>query len=345
VRVVGQNGQGEHRSKRFLITGGAGFIGSHLADALVARGDRVVVLDDLSTGRRENVEHLLETDRVDFVEGSTLNADLVDTLVRDADVCLHLASAVGVQLIVSHPLESLLKNVRGSDIVLSAAAKHGRRALFTSTSEVYGKNSAGALAEDADRILGSPFLSRWSYAIAKGFGESLAYGLHRDKGAETVVVRLFNTVGPRQTGMYGMVLPRFVRQALRGEDLTVYGNGTQTRCFAHVHDTVAALLTLIDEDKAIGQVFNIGATTELAIIELARRVIERAGSDSKIQLVPYAEAYDEGFEELGRRKPDTTRLQQLTGWHPTRTVDDAIDDVILHERGLQAVTGRAALAT
>jgi UDP-glucose 4-epimerase len=329
---------------RTLITGGAGFIGSHLADSLVASGHEVTVLDDLSTGRIENLEHLLGSGRVEFVEGSTLDAALVDRLVAGADTCLHLASAVGVQLIVSSPLESLIKNVRGADIVLSAAARHGRRVLFTSTSEIYGKNSAGALGEDADRVLGSPFTARWSYAIAKGFGESLAHGLHRDRAAQTIVVRLFNTVGPRQTGQYGMVLPRFVRQAVANEDVTVYGNGTQTRCFAHVHDTVAALTALLGHEESVGQVFNIGADLELPIIELARRVIERSGSSSKIVLVPYEDAYGEGFEELGRRRPDTGRLEALTGWRPTRTVDDAIDDVILYERGIQGATDQTELA-
>ncbi len=323
--------------RNVLVTGGAGFIGSHLCDALVARGDTVTVLDDLSTGRLENLSQILETPQVRFVEGSVTDTTLVDDLVGEADLCLHLASAVGVQLIVSNPLESLRTNVQGTDNVLSAASRHGCRALFTSTSEVYGKNSQGALTEDADRVLGSPFKSRWAYAIAKSFGESLAYGLHRDSGAETIVVRLFNTVGPRQTGRYGMVLPRFVRQALMGEDLSVFGNGTQTRCFAHVHDTVAALLLLVEADDAVGTVFNIGATDEMAIIELARRVIERTGSDSKIELVPYDEAYDDGFEELGRRQPDTSAVRALVPWQPTRTVDDAIDDVILHERG-RAIT-------
>jgi UDP-glucose 4-epimerase len=328
----------------YLVTGGAGFIGSHLADALVARGDRMVLVDDLSTGRRENIEHLLGSSQVSYVQGTVTDGQLVDELMASVDRCFHLASAVGVLLIVSNPLESLLNNVRGTDNVLSAAERHGRRLLFTSTSEVYGKNSDGVLSEDSDRILGSPFKSRWAYAIAKGFGESMAYGLHRATGAETTVVRLFNTVGPRQTGMYGMVLPRFVRQALTGEDLSVYGNGTQTRCFAHVHDVVHALLLLMDNDEALGRVFNVGATTEMPIIELARRVIERSGSESRIQLVSYADAYDDGFEELGRRKPDTTSLRELTGWDPTRTVDDAIDDVILYERALVAQEGESALA-
>jgi UDP-glucose 4-epimerase len=332
-------------SMRYLITGGAGFIGSHLADALVARGDQVVILDDFSTGRRSNVEHLVSGDTVELVEGSILDSSLVGDLMSRVDRCFHLASAVGVQLIVSNPLASLLKNVRGTDIVLSAGAARGIRVLFTSTSEVYGKNSSGALSEDSDRVLGSPFKSRWSYAIAKGFGESMAYGLSRDSGAEMTVVRLFNTVGPRQTGMYGMVLPRFVRQALSGDDLTVYGNGTQTRCFAHVHDSVQGILGVMDEDRAIGRVFNIGATTELPIIELARRVIERTGSASGIDLVSYEEAYDEGFEELGRRKPNTAALREMIGWEPTRTIDDAIDDVVLHERAREAVEGSPSVAT
>lgn len=331
-------------SRRYLVTGGAGFIGSHLTDLLIARGDRVVILDDLSTGRRENIQHLLNLTAVEFVEGSVLDEDLLEELMPSVDACLHLASAVGVQLIVSNPLDSLLRNVRGTDRVLSAAARHGCRVLFTSTSEVYGKMSDGALSEDSDRILGSPFKSRWAYAIAKGFGESLAYGLHRDGGAETMVVRLFNTVGPRQTGMYGMVLPRFVRQALAGDDLTVYGNGTQTRCFAHVHDTVHAIALVLDCDDAVGRVFNVGATTETPIVELARRVIERTGSGSKIELVPYAEAYEEGFEELGKRKPDTTALNQLTGWVPSRTIDDAIEDVILHEQSRLALQGSPSVA-
>ncbi len=321
--------------RHVLVTGGAGFIGSHLCDALLARGDRVTVLDDLSTGRTDNLAHVTASPDLTFVEGCATDAALVDDLVKSTDLCLHLASAVGVQLIVSNPLESLLKNVRGADTVMSATARHDRHLLFTSTSEVYGKNSSGALDENSDRILGSPFKSRWAYAIAKSFAESMAHGQHRMAGARNTVVRLFNTVGPRQTGMYGMVMPRFVRQALAGEDLTVYGNGTQTRCFAHVHDTVQGILLLIDDKRAIGNVFNIGTSDEMAIIELARLVIERTGSHSRIELVPYEDAYDQGFEELGRRKPDTAALRELTGWAPTRTVEDAIDDVILHERGLR----------
>lgn len=317
---------------RILVTGGAGFIGSHLADALCQRGHSLIVLDDLSTGRLHNIEHLVASGQVEFVAGTTSRYELVEELVERSDRCLHLASAVGVQLVVSHPLESLLRNVHGCDNVLNAAARHGKRVLFTSTSEVYGKNAEGGLSETSDRVLGSPFVGRWNYAIAKEFGESLAYGLYRDRGAETIVVRLFNTVGPRQTGMYGMVLPRFVRQAIADEDLTVYGDGTQVRCFAHVADTVRGIQLLLDDDRAIGRVFNIGNTVPLTIMELAHRVIERSASSSQIRMVPYEDAYDEGFEELGRRQPDTTAIRELTGWEPEFTVEDAIDDVIAYER-------------
>ncbi|MDQ4129523.1 MAG: GDP-mannose 4,6-dehydratase [Actinomycetota bacterium] len=330
---------------RYLLTGGAGFVGSHLADVLTTRGDHVLILDDLSTGRRENIEHLVESELVEFVEGSVLDADLVDECMRSVDACLHLASPVGVKLVVSQPLDSLQRNVRGNDIVISSAAAHGCKLLFTSTSEVYGKNSQGALSEDSDRVLGSPFMARWSYATAKAFGEALAHGHWRQNGVPMIVVRLFNTVGPRQSGAYGMVLPRFVRQALVGEDLTVYGNGTQSRCFGHVLDTVHAIGLLLESDGAPGNVYNVGSTTEIPIVELARRVIERAGSDSKVRLVPYREAYDAGFEDLGRRKPDTTAIEELTGWAPTRTVDEAIDDVIAYEQSsLSARNGNLRLA-
>ncbi len=316
---------------RYLVTGGSGFIGSHLTELLVAQDHTVTILDDLSTGRRENVWHLLG-DRVAFVEGTVTDATLVDELMKDADACIHLASAVGVQLIVDRPLEALLANVRGIDIVMEAAARRGRRLLYSSTSEVYGKNTTGALAEDNDLLLGSPFKARWSYAIAKSFGEALAHGYHRDLGADVVTVRLFNTVGPRQSALYGMVLPRLVRQALAGDDLTVYGDGSQTRCFVHVRDTVEAIALLCDDPRAVGSVYNIGKTTPITIMDLAIRVIERTNSDSRICLVPYDAAYPAGFEELGRRQPDTSRLQELTGWRPSRTLDDAIDDVVAHER-------------
>lgn len=318
---------------RFLVTGGAGFIGSHLTDALIARGDTVLVLDDLSTGRLANLELALDTGQAEFVEGSTVDRSIVDDCVEATDACFHLASSVGVKLIVDRSLDTLLKTVRGNDTVFASAAELGRRVLFTSTSEIYGKNRDGALKEDADRVLGPPTMSRWTYSTAKAFGENLAYGYHSERGAENIVVRLFNAVGPRQAGAYGMVLPRFVQQALDGDNLTVYGDGVQSRCFAHVGDSIRAVVTLMETDEAIGDVFNIGSDHEIPIVELARLVIERSGSSSEIDHIPFDVAYGEGFEELGRRKPDTSKLQALLGWEPSKTVEDAIDDVIAHERG------------
>jgi UDP-glucose 4-epimerase len=296
-------------------------------DTIVQRGDSVLVLDDFSTGRLENLEHLQAADAVEVLEGSVMDPAAVDEAVSQVDAVFHLAAAVGVKLVIAQPLDSLLRNVRGTDTVIEASARHRRPFVFTSSSEVYGKNSNGPVNEDADRILGSPLKTRWAYANAKSLGEALAHAYHREQGFPMVVARVFNCVGPRQTGAYGMVLPRFVAQALEGRDLTVYGNGTQTRTFCHVSDTTDALLRLMDSDGAIGGVYNVGGTEEIAVIELARRVIERTGSQSTIRLVPYEEAYEEGFEELGRRLPDTTALRKLTGWRPTRTVDDAIEDI------------------
>ena len=316
---------------RHLITGGAGFIGSHLADALTARGDSVVILDDLSTGRRANVEHLLDAGTAEFVEGSVLDADLVDDCMQAVDSCMHLASAVGVELVVGKPLDTLLTNVRGNDVVISTAARRRKRLLFTSTSEIYGKNGGVALREDSDRILGSPFKARWAYSTAKAFGEALVHSHCLETGADMVVVRLFNTVGPRQTGAYGMVLPRFVQQALAGRDLTVYGDGSQSRCFVHVLDTVQAILDVFDRPSASGHVYNVGSTDEVRIVDLARMVIERAGSEARVEFVPYEDAYGDEFEELGRRKPDTSAIEQLTGWKPRRRLEQTIDDVIAYE--------------
>jgi nucleoside-diphosphate-sugar epimerase len=327
---------------RCLITGGAGFIGSHLVDLLAARGDSVVVIDDLSTGSRANLDGQLRSN-VEFIEGSVTDEALVDTCMRSVDACVHLASAVGVQLVVNRPLETLRRNVLGSDVVISAAARLECPLLFASTSEIYGKRSDGALSEDADRIVGPPHKLRWSYATAKAFGEALAYSYVKEQGSWMAVVRLFNTVGPRQTGAYGMVLPRFIRQALSGHDLTVYGDGTQSRCFAHVLDVVRGMVLVLDDKRSSGRAFNIGAAREITIMDLARRVIDRTGSASAIRLVPYEEAYDEGFEELGRRKPDTSAIRELTGWTPSRTVDDAIDDVIVYERQARALPPRATV--
>lgn len=317
-----------------LVTGGAGFIGSHLIEALIAQGcdEEIVILDDLSTGTAENVERLCEHDDVSFVHGSVTDADVVDDLMQSASRCFHLASAVGVQMVVNEPLRTLMQGVRGSNVVMHAAAGYNVPVLFTSTSEVYGKQSRHALTEQDDLVIGSPAKGRWTYAISKTFGEALISGYYRQRGAHATVVRLFNTVGPRQTGMYGMVLPRFVRQALRGDDLTVYNDGLQTRCFTHVQDTVAALLLLAGNEQANGRTFNIGSTSPVTIVDLARRVIEHSGSSSEIRMVPYEQAYAPGFEELGARRPDTSALRELTGWEPQLTLDDAIDDVIAYER-------------
>lgn len=316
----------------YLVTGGAGFIGSHLTDALIARGDSVLVLDDLSTGRRENLVKAIASGRAELVEGSVCDAALVDECMERTDACFHLASAVGVKLIVSETVDSLGRGVRGAQVVAESAYLLGRRLLFASTSEIYGKNRGEALREDSDRHLGPPSIARWSYSTAKAFGEALILGYHRERGADTVIARLFNTVGPRQSPAYGMVLPRFVQQSLASEYLTVYGDGTQSRCFCHVQDTVRALVMLMDEEGARGEAFNVGRADEISIQDLARLVIERTGSASEIRHVPYEEAYGEGFEELGRRRPDTAALRRLTGWRPRRDLGDAIEEIAAGSR-------------
>ncbi len=313
---------------RALITGGAGFIGSHLADRLLARGDQVVLLDDLSTGRLSNIAGLEGDPDAEFVLGSVLNADLVDHVVSRVDVVYHLAAAVGVNLIVEKPLESLMTNIRGTETVIEKAHKYGKRVLVASTSEIYGKNTSDRLSEDDDRILGSPLKSRWSYSEAKAIDEILAYTYWREKGLETVIVRLFNTVGPRQTGSYGMVIPRFVTQALRGEPLTVFGDGHQTRCFCSVQDVVGGILALSEHPEALGRVFNLGGTEEVSMAALAERIVRLVGSPSAIEFVPYDVAYEEGFEDMERRVPDTSRAHELVGFAPTSDLDDIIRAVI-----------------
>jgi UDP-glucose 4-epimerase len=317
---------------RALVTGGAGFIGSSLVDLLLERGDQVIALDDLSTGSFENIAHLDGRRDFEFVLGSILNADLVDDLVARSDAIFHLAAAVGVELIVEKPLESLGTNIRGSEIVFEKAHKYGTRILVTSTSEIYGKNTSDRLKEEDDRILGSPLKSRWSYSEAKAIDEILAYTYWREKGLETVIVRLFNTVGPRQTGHYGMVIPRFVSQAIRGEPLTVFGTGEQTRCFCYIGDVVKTLVALIEHPEAYGSVFNLGGQQEISIVELAERVIALSGSSSKIKYVSYDEAYEEGFEDMQRRVPDITRVQNLVGFEPEVSLDNIIKAVLAEQR-------------
>jgi len=317
---------------RALITGGAGFIGSHLADRLLADGHQVIVLDNLSTGRYENIEHLIGRPDFEFTLGSILNADLVDDVVSRSDAVFHLAAAVGVQLIVEKPLESLTTNIRGSEIVFEKSHKYDTRILVTSTSEIYGKNTSDRLGEEDDRILGSPLKSRWSYSEAKAIDEILAYTYWKQKGLRAVIVRLFNTVGARQTGYYGMVIPRFINQAIRNEAITVYGDGKQTRCFCFVGDVVDALVKLIDEPRAYGSVYNVGGTEEISIEDLAHRVIKLAGSHSKLRYVPYEEAYEEGFEDMQRRVPDTTKVHALIGFEARVQLDEIITSVLDEQR-------------
>ena len=315
-----------------LITGGAGFIGSHLADHLLARSHRVIALDNLSTGRHDNIKHLMGRNDFEFVLGSILNADLVDDLVARCDAVFHLAAAVGVNLIVEKPLESLATNIRGSETIFEKAHKYGTKVMVTSTSEIYGKNTSDRLHEDDDRILGSPLKSRWSYSEAKAIDEILAYTYWKEKGLETVIVRLFNTVGPRQTGSYGMVIPRFVTQAIRGEPITVYGSGEQTRCFCYVGDVVGALVDLMNHKEAYGKVFNIGGTQEISMADLAHKIVDLAESSSKIKYVSYEDAYEEGFEDMERRVPDITRVNTLIGFEPSVGLEEIIRLVITEQR-------------
>lgn len=312
---------------RTLVTGGAGFIGSHLADHLLERGDHVLLLDDLSTGRLDNIAHLRGRPDFELILGSILNADVVDDVVSRVDRVFHLAAAVGVKLIVQRPLESLRTNIVGSELVFEKAHKYGRPVLVTSTSEIYGKNSSDRLREEDDRILGSPLKSRWSYSEAKAIEEILAFTYWREKGLPTVIARLFNTVGPRQTGTYGMVIPRFVTQALGGDPITVYGDGSQTRCFVSVTEVVPALVALLESPDARGMAVNLGGTEEISIVDLAKTVIQTLGSSSEITFVPYSDAYEAGFEDMPRRVPDITRARELIGFEPQKTVTEIIRDV------------------
>jgi UDP-glucose 4-epimerase len=311
-----------------LVTGGAGFIGSHLVQALLGRGESVVVLDNLSTGRLANLDSLGSHPNLRFVHGSVLDELVVDELANQCDTVIHLAAAVGVKLIVEHPLRSLTTNVRGSEVVIGAAHRYRRKILVASTSEIYGKNGAGPLTEASDRILGDTSEARWFYSAAKALDEIMALAYHRERDLPTLVVRLFNTVGPRQSPEYGMVIPRFIRQALAGKPLTIFGDGTQRRCFCHVSDVVRALLALLEHPGAVGQVFNLGSTEEITIADLARRIIERTGSVSTLEFIPYNEAYGIGIEDMHRRLPDTTKVRALIGWAPERDLEYILEETI-----------------
>ena len=310
---------------RYLITGGAGFIGSHLSDALVARGDSVLILDNFTTGSKENLSGVAGS--VSVVSGDVLDFDLVTKLVSDSDFVVHLAAALGVFNIVNKPLESLKTNLRGTEVVLEVAEKFNRPILVASTSEIYGKNNKVPLNEEDDRIIGHPLKSRWSYSEAKAVDESLAYFYFQEKGLPIRLVRLFNTVGPRQVGHYGMVVPRFVNAAVSGSVLSVYGSGEQIRCFCHVSDAVRALLLVMDSDKAIGEVFNIGNNQQISIMDLAKKVIAVTGSTSSIYMVTYEKAYPAGFEDMERRVPDISKIKRVLGWEPEINLDQIIKDI------------------
>ncbi len=312
---------------RFLVTGGAGFIGSHLTDELIIRNHQVIILDNLSTGRLENIAHLKNNPNLELVRDTILNENLMDKLVEKCDIIFHLAAAVGVELIVKKPLESLTTNIKGSEIVLEMAYRYHKKVLITSTSEIYGKNINGPLKETDDRILGSPLKTRWSYSTAKAVDEMLAYVYWREKDVPSVIVRLFNTVGPRQTGAYGMVMPRFIQQALKNEPITIYGNGKQTRCFLHVKDAVGALIKLMDEPKAVGEVFNIGSQEEVSIDQLAKEIIRITNSKSKIEYIPYEKAYEEGFEDMQRRVPDISKINKLINFKPSYILSEIIKEI------------------
>jgi UDP-glucose 4-epimerase len=316
-----------------FVTGGAGFIGSHLTERLIERGQRVTVLDDLSTGQQENLAAMCGQSAFEFVEGSILDEPLVQALVAQVDVVYHLAAAVGVDWVLRHPLRSLETNIRGTDNVLRSCAAFQRPVLIASTSEVYGKNDKDALDENDDRVLGSARLSRWFYAAAKSIDEAFALAYWQELQLPVIVVRLFNTVGPRQTGRYGMVVPRFVRWAMRNEPLRVYGDGQQSRCFTNVQDVVRGLMALMDTPKARGEIFNIGQPNEIRIIDLARRIIELTESSSEIKLVPYDadDAYGAraaGYEDMRRRVPNATKLEQFTGFRPRIPLDQTLREVI-----------------
>lgn len=321
---------------RVLITGGAGFIGSHLADAYIERGDEVLVIDDLSTGTIENIRHLKNNPLFHYTIDSVHNQPVTAELVDQCDVVVHLAAAVGVKLIVESPVRTIETNVRGTEVVLALANKKKKRVLIASTSEVYGLSADVPFREDGNLVMGATTKGRWSYACSKAIDEFLALAYWREKKLPTTIVRLFNTVGPRQTGRYGMVIPTFVKQALAGRPITVYGNGKQTRCFGFVGDIVAALIKLMDRSDAVGQVYNIGSNEEISIFQLAEKVKELTNSDSEIVFMPYDEAYEEGFEDMPRRVPDITKINQLIGFHPEMTLEGILQSVISFQSGRPA---------
>jgi UDP-glucose 4-epimerase len=313
---------------RVLVTGGAGFIGSHLADALIARGNQVVALDNFSTGTTANIKHI--TKNFEIIDGDIRNTDLINETIKDVDLVFHMAAALGVKTILESPLESISTNIAGSEVVLNAAANHKKRILIASTSEIYGKNPKQPLNETDDRVVGSPQKIRWSYSDAKAIEEAMAFSLNQEKGLKVTTARLFNTVGPRQSAHYGMVVPRFVRSALKNEPISIYGDGTQSRVFCHVHDAIEALLALVGTDKTINEVYNVGGTGEITIKELAETVIKETKSQSSIEYIPYEKAYAPGFEDMQRRVPDISKIKQELNWTPKKNLSQIIADVAQH---------------
>jgi UDP-glucose 4-epimerase len=315
---------------RILITGGAGFIGSHLADALIARGDHVVALDNFSTGSTANIKHI--TKNFEIIHGDIRNAELIDETIKDVDLVLHMAAALGVNTILESPLESISTNITGSEVVLKAAANHKKRILIASTSEIYGKNPKQPLNENDDRVVGSPQKIRWSYSDAKAIEEAMAFSLNQEKGLKVTTARLFNTVGPRQSAQYGMVVPRFVRSALKNEPINIYGDGTQSRVFCHVYDAIEALLALVNAEKTINEVYNVGGTGEITIQQLAKAIINQTNSNSTIEYIPYEKAYAPGFEDMQRRVPDIGKIKEAIAWQPQRELTQIISDMADHIR-------------
>jgi UDP-glucose 4-epimerase len=313
---------------RVLITGGAGFIGSHLADALIARGDHVVALDNFSTGSTANIKHI--TKNLEIIDGDIRNTELINETTKDVDLILHMAAALGVNTILESPLESISTNIAGSEVVLKAAANCKKRILIASTSEIYGKNPKQPLNESDDRVVGSPQKIRWSYSDAKAIEEAMAFSLNQDKGLKVTTARLFNTVGPRQSSQYGMVVPRFVKAALNNEPVNIYGDGTQSRVFCHVQDAIEALLALVCTDKTINEVYNVGGTGEITIKQLAETIIKQTKSKSTIEYIPYEKAYAPGFEDMQRRVPDISKIKEAIKWQPQRDLTQIISDVASH---------------
>ncbi|MBM3321181.1 MAG: GDP-mannose 4,6-dehydratase [Candidatus Eisenbacteria bacterium] len=315
---------------RALITGGAGFIGSHLAERLLADGEEVTIIDDLSTGSFENIAHLEQHPNFRYIIDTILNEQVMGDLIDESDTVYHLAAAVGVAYVIENILKSIQINIRGTEIVFEQANRGKKKVILFSTSEIYGKSNSLPFREDQDRLMGSPTVNRWSYAATKVVDEILALAYHREKKVPVVVVRCFNTCGPRQTGQYGMVLPRFVKQALLGVPITVYGDGKQSRCFSSVQDVVEGVVRLARSEKAVGRIFNIGSDHEITIEDLAARVRELAGSSSPIEYVPYERAYEQGFEDMQRRVPDLTRIHEAVGFEPKVALDELIQSVISH---------------